>query len=545
MELVFLAKGSRFDNRDELCRDLSLEISQTSDETLLVKAKALWGTSCLERMTGDFAFVLYDKSEERFFCARDSLGIKPLYYTLQDNHYHFSGDLELLFEKSGMKKNPNNRAIRSLLEHGVIDYMDTMYEGVFRLPPGCWMVIEKNDKRITRYWHPETIAINYGITQYEAVERFRELFEQAIHSRIDDYETTAFELSGGLDSSAIVSSLCFRKKRQPLNIYSMRFGDLSCDEGEYIDSMASKYDILPKFLHIDQTDYSKDYDMAFSYKVNPHWPLLVTFTLMFPAVHQMKCDGIATIITGQGGDHVMAGSPYTLTQLFKQMRFLRLAYELRHIENRKAVVKRYLLAPFINKRTKYYIKKLLGSDVETPRQKKRSFRSIVEKHPHLPNAFALDLERVSGPVQAMMMDAAAFHVIEKYFGVEYRHPFFDVKLVEFMLSLPPEFKFGRGRTKNLLRLAMKGILPDKIRTRQDKAEFSSVLQQQIDAIDLPPLLDDPLIVRTGWIDKEKIDVLYGKYSNRRISPAETVTFWRYINVEYWYRRTFAPDKFSA
>ncbi|MHC3994913.1 asparagine synthetase B family protein [Thiomicrolovo sp. ZZH C-3] len=535
---------TRIDNREEVGTALGLS-GRFDDRTLLLSAFQRWGKLCAEKLIGDFSFVVHDTQDDVYYCARDPLGIKPLYYVQTKRQLYFAGDLDVLFEKSGIEKYPNVEAIRSLLDTIAIDYNATMYENIFRLPPGHWMVVDKGTLDQYRYWRPETIVTDYSISQDKAVERFRVLFEQAIQDRIDEEKTTAFELSGGLDSSSVVSYLRQTDPKKQLNVYAMRFGNFSCDEGPYIDTVADKYGLSPTQPRIDLTDYTSRYDMAFNYNVNPHWPMVVTFTMVFPLVEQMRRDGMTAVITGQGGDHIMNGSPYALTEMLKRWSFVKLAGELWHVKNRRSVISAYLIRPFLSDGKTRFLKKILGMQPEMPEQKRYAVKSITESYPVLSRAFSAELQLVTSPIHAMMMDAAAFHAIEKHFGVEYRHPFFDVRLVEFMLSLPPWFKFGCGRKKYLLRLAMKGILPEKIRERSDKAEFSEVLLQQIDAMDLPPLLDDPVIVRKGWIDKEKIDVMYGKYRDGRLSPAETVTFWRYINVEYWYRHTFEPDKLSA
>jgi asparagine synthase (glutamine-hydrolysing) len=137
------------------------------------------------------------------------------------------------------------------------------------------------------------------------------------------------------------------------------------------------------------------------------------------------------------------------------------------------------------------------------------------------------------------MDSSYYSVAEEHFGIEFKHPFFDRQLIEFMLSLPPKFKYSEGISKRLLRTAMKGILPEKIRQRTDKAEFSEVLRQQIDAIDLDELFHNANLARLGLVDQKKLDTYKENYRSGKMK--KVVYFWQLINLEYWYRFNFVND----
>jgi asparagine synthase (glutamine-hydrolysing) len=182
------------------------------------------------------------------------------------------------------------------------------------------------------------------------------------------------------------------------------------------------------------------------------------------------------------------------------------------------------------------LRKLLGKP-----QKKRSFwdeceiRNLTEtlgiKNPVRKET----LDAITMAHFTTVMDGNIFHCAERHFGIEYRHPFFDRELVEFALSLPPEMKYRNRTIKRILRRAMEGVLPEKIRQRRDKAEFSEIISQQIDAVDLDELLGDPHILRLGLLNREDIDECLEGYRSGK--PLWVSRLWAMINVEYWYRHS--------
>ena len=524
----------RIDNRNALYDQLGIEKAVT-DETLLLFAYQRWGSACAEKLIGDFAFVLYDASEERYFCARDPLGIKPLYYAVSEGRCFFAGDIETLFQTVSLPKTPNTEAMASWLNQLAIAYDATMYREIKRLPPGHWMGICRGKRETVRYWKPEKITINRTISYEEAQQRFRELFEQSIRDRVEELESTAFELSGGLDSSSIVSFL--GKKGMKPRVYALRFGALDCDEGEYIEAVAGHYGLEVENIHADRIDVAGGYDLAFNYRANPHWPILGTFTIVFPMVEKMKEAGMKVIITGQGGDHILTGSLWSLTEQLKRFRLLSVADELCRVDHPLKVIRHYLLAPLLGERQKKVLRFLLRRPKREPIP---HYPSLTDRMALDSEAFREDLKLLMSTRQSMVMDYAPFCRIEKQYGLEYRHPFYDLRLVEFMLSLPPEFKYRRGKKKALLRDVMRGILPEKVRLRNDKAEFSNSVRREIDAVNLDTLLRKPYIVALGLIEQEKIDSLRKAY--REGTLKNILSFWQIINLEYWYRHTFVGEK---
>lgn len=162
--------------------------------------------------------MLRDILTKNYFAARDAAGTIPLYYTIQDGIFYHSSDISELFKFADIKKEPDIESMNMLLYYGTIDYSATMYKGIKRLPPGHSMTVDENaNVQIERYWKPEDITINRNINEEEAKEKFLEIFQQAIEECVDNFSTTAFDLSGGLDSSSIVTLAKYKYPHMEVN----------------------------------------------------------------------------------------------------------------------------------------------------------------------------------------------------------------------------------------------------------------------------------------------------------------------------------------
>lgn len=354
---------------------------------------------------------------------------------------------------------------------------------------------------------------------------------------------TYFELSGGLDSSSIVSYMNHLYPKTTFNTVSMRFKNLpQCDEGSYIDTVKDKYSLDMKEIDCDRLDYSSKYTLEYAYKQNPYWPILFTHTFAFAVMEDLKTHNIQTMITGQGGDQLLSGNLYLLYDYFKYMKWFKLYRELIRFKKPLHMIKRYIISPFLTEKQKKIIRFVYQMIFfkESKGREKDVYDKCFDEHS---KGFSTrymsqwgELDILTSSFHSLMLDSSAFHVIEKKSGIRYTHPFFDRRMIEFTLTLPAKFKYEHGVTKVLLRKVMHGILPERIRNRSNKSEFTAIIRQQIDAVSLNDLLDEAYLAKTGVIRQEKIDDLVREYQKGKMKTL--AYFWMIINLEYWYRFNF-------
>lgn len=515
----------RIDNRSELILLLSIS-SSYSDAKIVLFSYEKWGIHCTDFILGDFAFALWDDKKQSFFCARDRLGIKPFYYKYDSTGFYCSSEAYPLTKKGNKLLEPNIEAMKRFAgTSSSSDPSQTMYSTIFSLPPGHAMLFEHDIPNVYRYWFPEKLSINKNITFNQAVEQFKLILEEAIYCRMQGDTSVGFELSGGLDSSAIACVAETLNTSMPKSVYTNRFGTYRCDEGSYSCEVIQNINMQSYEFHADRIDYMNDYPLSYPYRFCKDWPIFATYTQKFPLAQIMHQNGIGIVLTGQGGDQVLTGNYYMLYDFLRSFQWLKLIKLWRSIHfHKKEIFKQSVLKPLCH-----------------------LFRTILRPHKIttldysiFPLAQYADLQDICNDAHTHFVNNNAYNVIGRMYGIEFRHPFYDSRLVEFALSLPPEYKLWGDTGKIILREAMKGILPEHIRTRLDKAEMSELIRDQIDAIDIDAFWTKCHIVELGIIQNDALLTLIKQY---QYSKTGSTKLWQLLNLEYWYRVNFI-DKFT-
>jgi len=530
-------------NEEYLKKKLTVEFKKYKYEELFILAYKKWGASLFSHLDGDYAFALYDAKTNSYFAARDPLGIKALYYTKTSTGYHFASTVSELLTIPSVIKKPNLKSMKSMLGRFEVTYEETMFEGIYRIPPGYFIRITDNKLEQIRYWYPEKIKRDYTITPKEASETLSKLLSEAIDKRVDNLDTTAFEVSGGLDSSSIVSLLSQKVDSTKIESFSIQLEGLACDEGYYVNSIIEKYSISHQKISCEKLDYTDEYSLSNLYHVSSDWPIRFAPAMKLKISSIMKQANKSIIITGQGGDQLFGRNPYTFYDLFIRGKFLTLYQELRYFSKPFSLIKKRIIKPLIGVKNIEYIKRILLNKKYKITFENEEIVEFSDKIGVYECIFKNDIDAISSIKHTTILDANFLHPVESHFNVEFRHPFYDLALVEFALSLPPSFNSSEGQSKWILRKAMKGVLPEIINNRKDKAAFSNILEQHIEAVDMDALLKDAYLLKLGIVSQEYIDAVRGKYANEKFK--KPVHPWMLINMEYWYRFNFEKESLEA
>lgn len=545
--LVLIA-DARIDNRYELFEQLNLNVNDDSivtDADLILMSYEKWGEESPENLIGDFSYAIWDNNEKKLFCARDRLGMKPLIYTQINNSFLFSSEISGISALNAFEKKPNLNAFESFFKIIGIKHHETFFENIYRLPPASKMIIKEGKISIIKYWEPENfIKMNTNSIE-ENGKIFMNLLERSIKDRLRSAYPIGIEVSGGLDSSAILLLANRFNIENSITSLSMRYKGMDCDENKYIEEVLKKVEfpsILLDFNAIedDHFYYDEYYDFA------PDWPAWGMFFSDIELMKESQKNGIRIILTGQGGDHVMEGNPLYVYDDLKNRRYIKVIKEIYKSSYRIKMVKN-ILKFILPTQVKQFLKKFKSQDL-----KKSYFKFAFGKADNLKyisnrtvdKSLAQELQMILGEQSSFITDSI-MNQVGGSFDIERRHPFFDSRIIEFALSIPKEQKYSEKLQKLFYRTATKGLLPELIRNRSDKATFTlptvHILKQNCDK----EFFNTLELEKIGLVNnKAKYDIIH-KFDDLEDVECTCVSQINLIvTIEYWLKKHFKDKKFT-
>src|SRR2546425_255849 len=483
-----LTADARIDNREELCSLLSAP-STVTDAELILQAYARWGERCPEHLLGDFAFALWDARRRLLFCGRDHFGVKPFYYHHRPGRlFAFASEIKGLLVLSEVPRRLNETRVADYLVPLLEDKEITFYEEIVRLPPAHRMVVTREGVRMEQYWAVDPEREIRMKSDGEYAEAFREIFTEAVRCRLRSAFPVGSMLSGGLDSSSIV---CVARKLLAddgggkLHTFSAIFPDVpECDEREYIEAVIAGGGVEAHYVRGDLIGPLHSLEQLLHHEDEAFYsPNLYLYWALYDSASQ---HGIRIILDGFDGDTTVSHGIAHLTDLASSGRWPTLTREVFGLARRFGRSPwRILLA--------HVVRPLAPNWVRRSWRVLRMGRGLVEATPdglntHFANRMsllqrmrALQAQRARGPRTARQDHwqrltwgvfpfalevadrAAAAH------GVAPCYPFFDRRIAEFCLALPPEQKLRGGWTRVVMRRALAHLVPNQVQWRGGEA----------------------------------------------------------------------------
>jgi len=472
---------ARLDDIPNLCHLLSLNTRPRHiTGHLILKAYQKWQNDCVNFLTGDFSFIIIQHQTRHVFCARDAIGIKPLYYALTNTHFIFSTELVYLKQLSDSNKLDDQFIASLLVAKEGSRPSQTAFSDSKRLPAGHTLYLKHSNLSISRYWHPENLPIIHYNNPQEYEEQLREIVGIAVDNRISLTQQTGVHLTGGLDSSS-VAAFMMQSNQLLKTVSSKGFcwqpipqrNEQSELEYQLISSMCEQYSFNPVFQDINDTQTLNFFQSDSLYR-----PISDTlFHEQFSQIQARKA-GIGVILSGWGGDEGITGHgkglypELLLNGLWKQLWQLSLAQEknrfpLRTILNRALLP---ILPTGIQDSFGSLKNRIKGrSNSGTRHYLNDHYKPLVQPLSHLFRYTSVRDYQISLFRSSLLVDR-----IESWYsygmeqGIDYRYPLLDRKVVEFALSLPSEhFQNNRGK-RVLMRKAMSPLLPKQVCWNTDK-----------------------------------------------------------------------------
>lgn len=559
-----LVMDGRVDNRAEVKKALAsngYELRTDTDAEIVLCAYECWGESFPARIVGDFAIAIWDARKRQLFCARDAFGRKPFYYGINGKSFIFSSEIRSFFTDPSFPCKPNEGFVGEMLANAIASREETLYQHLFRLPPAHSMIVDANGIRKERYWDfdPKKKIRYQNDDQY--AQHFLELFTEVLTQHMRSDRPIGADLSGGLDSSSIVclAHSLFAKGKLPQNgfeTFSLIFPNhKEADERTYIEDVIKMWNAKANLLapaH-DASIFAESTERSryLSSPPNGHMEDSILFTA------QEK--GLRVMLTGLGGDEFLNGRLFYLADLLKQGRIFTLLKEAKSLQPNHLSIPfsllRYGLFPII----KPIIPKHLLQVIQIIRGKNQSSSPFEGLTPEFIQRINLSkrLQNEARPssfptytqndTYQMMQDGwfpFLFEMVDRndaQYKIEKRLPFYDRRMAEFCLALPGEQKMRCKKSKFILRQAMRGLLPESIRQRTDKGDFTFTFPQYFEDLEGRCLSDASMLAARGWVNSEQIQTMYQEtirlYHAGKGYPIWQL--WMILALELWVRKVFS------
>lgn len=541
-----LVADVRLDDRTDLLRQLAdlLPGREPGDAELLLAAYLRWGTSCPEHLLGDFAFAIWDPRHRQIFCARDPLGVKPLHVARVGSLLCFATEAQQVLRHPAVPRGLDERTIADYLMDLPDDPARTFFLGVSRVPPAHRLIATGDGDRLERYWDADpSRQITYRKDR-EYADHFLHVFERSVADRLRaPAGPVGIALSGGLDSSAVAA---VASKSGRLFACSFVFSTLrDCDERSYIAETAAALSLDSELIEAERFWPLGDRE---AYRPRIESPFLAWESSFRQMLSRVRARSGRILLTGHGGDDLMAGSPLVYADRLVRGDLGVLPQTLRYALSQGRSAGRILY--------RYYGQPLLPACID--RRLSRLFRRSTAEipdwiRPELVQRTQLAERLEDAPPahhprgaawQELRDQVARFYPWDRAvhwygaqaapFGIEVRHPFLDRRIAEFLLAIPPRQRSEPGVYKPLLRRAMDTLLPERVRQRRDKTWLGAFIDlgfRDKEAKRVEALLQAPLAAELGIVDACKLRAAFEKYRDRKTESAPGV--WYAVTLELW------------
>lgn len=478
------------DNRDELINILEVKDKDITDSKLILLSYIKWGEECVNYLLGDYAFVIWDEINEKMMVVRDHIGKRSLYYHYSNNKFVFSTTI------NPIKSILNNV---SLNEKWITDYFaiegaissidldETIYKEIYEIPPAHYLIVSKDGITKKKYWFPEKIKQLKLNSDEEYIERFKQIYFEAVRCRLRCDGKVGIMLSSGLDSTSVAAVAAEELSKEnrtlesftwrPIKEYISDFPkDIIPDEKELIEGFLKKYPNINSHYYRckDKNSFNtvneliNIFEQPYKMVENAYW--------VNELGNNVRDNGCKILLDGQFGNFTISkGNILTyIYSLNKRLAFSRINNEINGLckayNGNKKIVTKNIAKKII--RSNYLIAKIIKTDkqesvVNPILSKKWNSNKRIKRI-----GLRIDDNRLIDDKQFKMYLTNL--VLYSHMGnmetcmsldkkMLRRDPTRDKRVIEFCLSLPESQYVKNGRERILIRRAMEGKVPDNIR----------------------------------------------------------------------------------
>lgn len=553
----------RLYNRDDLARFCPTPSDPlVTDAALALATYRERGDLFAAELNGDFAVVIVDDARHQVILARDVMASRPLYYCPLVDGVVFASHMRSILANPNVSAAPDEDGLAELVLDNWSDGHRTCFKGVYSVPPGHAVVVTRDGVATRPHWTFDPARqIRYrSFDDYR--DHFKTAFDEAVRRRVHGATAVAVTVSGGLDSSSIFCQAAQLRRREstPFTLHgvSMTFPPgTPADEREYLEAIERAYDSPIAKLRVSEYRYAAYVDTAVRSLDTPGDASASELDILRTA-QRAGCD---VLLSGFFGDQVLCDRGY-MVDLARSGRWTKIRHDLNEfaawaIDVDPACFRRDFWRYLLRGLAPRSVLQLGKTVLRQPRARQRyphwytaAFRqrAVVRAGARFrrPRRFA------SFHAEQLYRHATAGHYINlvrrgralaEPYGIDVRYPFRDRDLVAFLMAIPGEVVNWQGVPKGLLRHALEGVLPDAVRQRRSKADFTALENQAMrrDAGDVAALVrPDSLSVRYGFVDPAALERLPSTYAHMNDDDG-ALPGWRLTDLaglELWLRHFF-------
>jgi len=540
------------DYREEL-EAKGCEFQTHCDTETILKLYEEYGTNCVEKLRGMFAFAIWDKREKTLFIARDRLGVKPLYFVHDEQgNLFFGSEIKTLLEANAIKPEINFNALPDQFANHGTSKDETLFKGVKRLLPGHFLIWKDGNLRIEEFWDVNFEPKHEEKSDKDYIEEWREMFKKSVKLRLMADVPLGMFLSGGIDSSAIAAMMS-KMVDEPIKTFSVGFKEREANEFEYAR-------IVAKAFKTEHHEITITPEQFFAELPNLVWhedePIGFIASVPLYFVSKLAQKHVKVVLTGEGSDEIMAGygryaKALQLLNYGEKYESFTPSFVRSAVKSGVSAIGGKLARTFLTRESDienlfFDNFAIFGKTMQEKLFSDETKAQIDEKNPYFYQNQWLEKTDAKEILDKLLYVDSKTYLHELLMkqdqmsmaaSIESRVPFLDHKLVELTAQMPVEMKLRGKTTKFLLKEAMRGILPDEILYRSKMgfpvpvgSWFRNEYRHVIDEYVLSERAISRNIFNADFVREIVAKHNAGENHDERL--------WSLVNFEIWQRRFF-------
>ncbi len=540
----------------ETLSGMGVSFRTRSDTEVLLSSYLMWGVDCLERFEGMFSFALWDNRTKSLFAARDRMGKKPFYFTLQNGVFAFASELTALKKLPFISLEIDKDSLASYLAYEYVPTPQTIFRNVYKLQPGHFLIFRDGQISTRKFWDLPLPLATCPTSEKEVCEHTVKLLKDAVRKRLVSDVPLGVFLSGGIDSSAVVALMAEEVDPKKIKTFSIGFTEASYDESRYARLVANHFGTDHHEQILSAVEAGKLLPSIVSLLDEPMSDPSIVPTFLLSEVTRRD---VTVALGGDGGDELFAGYEYYSAFLLSNY-YLKLPEALRKniIEpiSRKLPISTGYVSPrhvaekfFSGVYAPEWLRtqKWLGAISEDMQQGLWSTPPEIIHDPV--QLYSSTHELYSGFKSNDPLNRVFYLLTKQYLldyilvkvdrcsmmnSLEVRAPFLDRGVVEYVFSLPPGMKIRRFKRKYLLKKALRKRLPEEILYRKKRGFLipsALWLKQTLKPL-VEEMFDEGRLRRQGIFNPSAISRLVFEHSNGIVDHRKEL--WTLLIFQLWY-----------